>query len=77
MIRSIIRRTMKAALRRPEEVMCRGPQAHRIPSPGVKNRFKTPVKTMMNNTGFKPFTRARRPTLDTRTQTASTRTIRP
>ena len=77
MMRSMIRRTIKAALRRPELVIWRGPQAQRTPSPGVKNRFRIPVKMMINSTGFKPFTRAFSPTLETRTQAASTRAIRP
>ena len=76
-MRSMIRRTIKAAFRRPDVVIWSGPQAQRTPSPGVKNRFRMPVKMMMNNTGLRPFTRAFSPTRETRTQAASTRAMRP
>ena len=76
-IKSMMRRTIKAAFRRPVSVMWNGPQAQSSFVPGVKNRFKTPVKTMMNSTGFRPFTRALRPTFEIWTQAASTRAIQP
>ena len=77
MISSMIRSTMKTALWTPASEMRTGPHSTRFLSPGVKKRFKSPVKTMMNSTGLRPRTNALMPTLEMRTHTASVRASTP
>ena len=72
MINSMIRSTMNTAFCRPSAEIRRKPSSARMCSPGVKNRFKMPVNTMMNTTGFSPRTRDLIPTREMRTHTAST-----
>ena len=77
MMSSMMRSTMKKAVRRPVSLTRRMPSCTSVRSPGVKNRFKTAVKRMMNSTGRSPRTMALTRTQEMRTQTARHRAMMP